>query len=294
MIHKGLTIVPITLWNNLQNTTEKDDLRLPARLPVLRKVLKQRGIQLAPTNNATLFQKIISRYRIFVIEGVPGSGKDTFQNYLCGFFQNATVYDYSEGELLHSWKHVPIPGILDLRIKFMRLFVNYMQDIINRDKDAICLLNRFHLSAYITTVKRNPDLEPEYQAIVAVLKTLPVHVFIMDLNESELLERSSHVERSATWQAHQEQSVKKDGFKNALQRYKWQQTAMLEIAERQQIPFSVLTLIRNSKRQLSQIAAPKDQNAPPAEPQLTAEPLNFVGISTSWKKPFSASELAKK
>jgi thymidylate kinase len=294
MIHKGLTIAPITLWNNLRNTTETDDLKVRAGLPVLRKVPKQRGIQLAPTNKATLFQKIISRYRIFIIEGVPGSGKDTFQSHLCGFFQNATVYDYSEGELLHSWKHVPIPGILELRLKFMRLFVNYLQDVINGDKDAICLLNRFHLSAYITTVKRNPDLEPEYQAIVGVLKTLPVHVFIMDLNESKLLERSSHVERSATWQAHQEQSVKKDGFKNTLQRYKWQQTAMLEIAERHQIPFSVLRVIRNSKRQFSQIAAPKGQNAPPAEPQLTAGPLNFADISTSWKKPFPASDLAKK
>ena len=31
------------------------------------------------------------------------------------------MYDYSEGEVLHSWKQLPIEGIFELRIKFMKL-----------------------------------------------------------------------------------------------------------------------------------------------------------------------------
>jgi hypothetical protein len=152
------------------------------------------------------------------------------------------LYDYSEGEVLHSWKHLQIEGILKIRVKFMKRFVNYMRDIINRDEAAVFLLNRFHLSTYVSTVIQQPKLQREYDEIIDVLRTLPVHVFILQLDAHEIEQRSLHSERSNAWRTHQQQIVKKEGFRDRLERYIWQQGLILEMAERQKIPYSLIKL----------------------------------------------------
>ena len=103
-------------------------------------------------------------------------------------------------KLLQSWNQLQIEGIFDLRVKFMKLFVNYMRDIVSRDENAVFLLNRFHLSAYAMTIIQQPKLEKEYDEIINVLRTLPVHVFILQLDANEIEKRSLHPERSGAWQ----------------------------------------------------------------------------------------------
>ncbi len=178
--------------------------------------------------------------RVLIIEGISGSGKDTFQAYLKKTLEDRDVYDYSEGELLQSWKQLQIEGIFKLRIKFMKHFVHYVKDIVSRDENAVFLLNRFHLSTYASTIIRQPKLEREYDEIINVLRTLPVHVFILQVDENEIEERSSHPERSTPWQKHQKQIAKKEGFRNPLERHSWQQGLILEAAKRQQIPYSLI------------------------------------------------------
>jgi thymidylate kinase len=178
--------------------------------------------------------------RVLIIEGISGSGKDTFQAYLKEKFPGRHVYDYSEGELLHSWKHFPIEGILELRIKFMKLFVNHVKDIVSRDENAVFLLNRFHLSTYVSIIIRQPELEREYDEIINVLRTLPVHVFILRLDETEIEKRSLHSERSSAWRKLQQRRVTKDGFRNRLEKYISQQKLIIEAAKRQHIPYSVI------------------------------------------------------
>ena len=178
--------------------------------------------------------------RVLIIEGISGSGKDTLQTYLKEKLEGRDVHDYSEGELLQSWKQLQIEGIFKLRVKFMKLFVSYVRDVVSRDENAVFLLNRFHLSAYVSTIMKQPELEREYDEIINVLRTLPVHVFILQLNENEIEKRSLHPERAGAWQKHQQQIVKKDGFRDRLERYLWQQRLMLEAAKRQQIPYSVI------------------------------------------------------
>ena len=181
-------------------------------------------------------EKIALASRVLIVEGISGSGKDTFQTYLKNKLKGRDVYDYSEGELLQSWNQLQIRGIFKLRIKFMKLFVNYVRDIVGRDENAVFLLNRFHLSAYAMTIIQQPKLEKEYDEIINVLRTLPVHVFILQLDENEIEKRSLHPERSGAWRKFQQQIVKKEGFRDRLERYIWQQRLMLEAAERQQIP----------------------------------------------------------
>ena len=124
----------------------------------------------------------------------------------------------------------------------MKLFVNYVSDIVSRDENAVFLLNRFHLSAYVSTIIQQPKLKREYDDIINVLRTLPIHVFILQLDENEIEERSLHPERSSAWQKHQQQIVKKEGFRDTLERHIWQQRLMIEAAERHQIPYSVIKL----------------------------------------------------
>ena len=185
-------------------------------------------------------ERIAAESRVLIIEGISGSGKDAFQMLLKNKLNGRDVYDYSEGEVLQSWNQLQIKGIRRLRVRFMKFFVNYVRDIVTQDENAVFLLNRFHLSAYVMTILQQPKLEAEYNAIINLLRTLSVHVFILQLDENEIEKRSLHPERSGAWQKFQQQIVKKDGFRDRVERYIWQQRLMMAAAERQQIPYSVI------------------------------------------------------
>ena len=204
------------------------------------KLVRRTQLQQLRDQDSYRLEKIALDSRILIIEGISGSGKDELQAYLRKKLSDRDVYDYSEGELLQSWNQLQIEGIFKLRIKFMKLFVNYVKNIVGRDQSAVFLLNRFHLSAYVMTIMQQPKLEREYDEIINVLRTLPVHVFILQLDESEIEGRSAHPERSGAWRKFQQQIVQKEGFHDKLERYIWQQRLMLEAAQRQQIPYSVI------------------------------------------------------
>jgi hypothetical protein len=121
----------------------------------------------------------------------------------------------------------------------MKLFVNHVKKIVSRDENAVFLLNRFHLSTYASTIIQQPKLEKEYDEIINILRTLSVHVFILQLDENEIEKRSLHPERSGAWQKFQQQIVEKDSFRDRLER---QQRLILEAAKRQQIPYSIIKL----------------------------------------------------
>ena len=236
-----MKIVPVYIWNKLPITDKKDRLVSGSEELVLRKVIEQRGIKLRrpQEKEAYFLERILVESRVLIIEGISGSGKDTFQTYLKKKLKHRHVYDYSEGEVLHSWKQFQIEGILELRVKFMQLFVNYVRGIVSRDENAVFLLNRFHLSTYAWTIIQQQKLGKEYDEIINVLRTLPVHVFILYLDENEIEKRSLHPERSSAWQKFQQQIVENHSFWDRL---KIQQKLILDAARRQQIPYSVIKL----------------------------------------------------
>lgn len=227
-----------------QTADYKDGLVARSEQPVLPEVIEERRIQLRrlQDQNSKSLERIVTGSRVLILEGIAGSGKDTFQTYLKRKLSDRDVYDYSEGELLHSWKQFQIEGILELRVKFMKPFVNYVRETVSRNKNAVFLLNRFHLSTYAWTIIQQQKLGREYDEIINVLKTLPVHVFILHLDENEIDKRIVHPERSGAWRIFQQQIVKEEGFRDKLERYIRQQRLMLEAAKRQQIPYSVIKL----------------------------------------------------
>jgi len=186
-----------------------------------------------------VFEKAALDAQVIIIEGISGAGKDTLQKYLKKKLNRRVVHDYSEGEVLHSWKQSQIDGIYDVRIKFMKAFVNYIRGVIQRDNTAVFLLNRFHLSTYAWRVIEQRELGREYKDIVTILKSLPVHIFILHVDENEIEQRSLHPERSAAWQKFQRQILKSYSFYDRL---RMQQNLILEAAATQQIPYSVIKL----------------------------------------------------
>ena len=208
-------------------------------------------------------EKIAMQSRVLIIEGISGSGKDTLQNYLKNKLIRFNVYDYSEGEVLQSWNQLRIKGVPRLRLHFMKLFVKYMKDTLRREENAIFILNRFHLSAYAMTVAQRPKLEKTYDEIINVLRSMPVHVFILQLDANEIEKRSFHPERSGAWQKFQQEILEEEGFRDRLERYLWQQKLMLEAAERQNIPYSIMNCFPDIERewitteQLKRVSNPK-------------------------------------
>jgi len=234
-----LTVFAICGWDD--GTMLITDKFARAEQPVLPDGIEERRNQCRrpQDHDSSLLDKIPLDSRVLIIEGISGSGKDTFQRYLKKKLEGRDVYDYSEGEVLHSWKQLQIEGILKLRVNFLNLFVNYMRDVVSRDENAVFLLNRFHLSTYASTIIQQPKLEKEYDKIITVLRTLAVHVFILQLDENDIEKRSRHPERSGAWQKFQQQIAEKDSFRDRLER---QQRLILEAARRQQIPYSVIKL----------------------------------------------------
>ena len=236
-----MQIVPISLWNYFPTENNGNGVVTESEQLVLRKMIEQRGIRLRrpQDQNSNFLERITLHSRVLIVEGISGSGKDTFQTYLKKKLADRVVYDYSEGEVLHSWKQLQIEGIFKIRVKFMQLFVNHVRDIVSRDENAVFLLNRFHLSTYASTIMQQPKLGREYDKIINVLRMLPVHVFILQLDENEIEKRSLHPERSVAWLKFQQQIVQKDSFCERLRR---QQRSILDAAEKQQIPYSVIKL----------------------------------------------------
>jgi len=258
-----------------------DGLVARSEQPVLPETIERRRTQFRRLQDQDPYflERIALDSRVLIIEGISGSGKDTFQAYLKEKLKDRDVYDYSEGEVLHSWKHIQIEGIFKLRVKFMKLFVNHVKDVVSRDENAVFLLNRFHLSTYVSTIIPQPKLEREYDEIINVLRTLPVHVFILQLDENEIEERSLHPERSSAWQKCQKQIVKKQGFRDGLEKYIWQQGLILEAAERQQIPYSVIKLPSASEIGAGWARVPETQSI-----ACRGVRMNAADAKISWRK----------
>jgi len=218
------------------------------------------------SENLLAIDRIAASHRVIIIEGISGSGKDTLQKYLKIQLAGKDIHDYSEGELLLSWNQLQIKGIFNLQVKFMKLFVNYMKDVIAGNDNVVFLLNRFHLSTYALNIIKQPKLEKEYQEAIKLLHSLPSHVFILQLDEKDIGKRSLHPERSGAWQKFQQEIVKKEGFRDRVARYVWQQRLMLEAAEKQQIPYSVVRLAPLSEPGVSQDAGALFSSPRPMDP----------------------------
>ena len=250
-------IVPVSV-NQPLNADNKNGLVPRSENPLLARVMDERRhhVRRPQDLDPSLQERIALQSRVLIVEGISGSGKDTFQKYLKSKLRGRVVHDYSEGELLLSWNQRPIKDIFKLQIRLMRNFINYVADTLSRDNEAVFLLNRFHLSTYTMGVTEQPKLEREYNVILKTLRTLPTHVFVLQLRENEIESRSSHPERGAAWHKYQQHILELEGYQNFVRRNALLQKAMVETAIRQQIPFSILRLPSLTDMQIAERRAP--------------------------------------
>ena len=241
-----MRIVPLYIWNPpLRNGNNRR--RSIARL---REALSPEAFGKAnfplheqQAHRPTFLERILSSSRVIIIEGISGSGKDTFQRYLKNKLKDRVVYDYSEGELLWSWKHQQITDIFKMQIRLMKNFLDYIATVLESDEDAVFLLNRFHLSTYTmytSPITGQSTVQREYNAVINTLRTLPAHVFLLQLMEDEMEARSAHPERGIAWRRFQQHIFEREGFGNFVKRNAALQKAMVATAIRQNIPFSIL------------------------------------------------------
>ena len=262
-----MLILPVKLWSGASELVDKDSGQPETPFVRLHKRKNQRLS--APTLPTFSLDSILSSSRIIIIEGISGSGKDTFQKYLKSKLRSRHLYEYSEGDLLLSWNQRPIKDIFKLQIRLMKNFIDYAAEIISEDVAAVFLLNRFHLSTYTMGVTEQPRLEREYNVVLKKLQRLPTHVFLLQLMEGEIESRSLHPERGTAWQKFKQHILKREGFGDFVKRNVLLQNAMIETAIRQRIPFSILRLpsapaavITRGQSSLAKIAKNPRLNSP--------------------------------
>jgi len=178
--------------------------------------------------------------RVFIIEGIAGSGKTTFHNQLKNKLKNKIIYDFAEEELLFSWKHAWIKDIGKIRLNFMNKLLDYIEKILKQDPNAVFILNRFHLT-YPRVTDMNKNMLNKYNKLIQRLKKLPVHIYVPILKKHEIEERASHKERKdKVWQLHMQKRLKQRGFSNLTDMYVCEQNKILNFLKKQKIPYSLV------------------------------------------------------
>ncbi len=181
--------------------------------------------------------EIPNKTRVIILEGIAGSGKTTLMEYLKQQFKVPRVYSYREQELLLGWKHIHIPHVSALRIKFINLFLDELERNLERKKDAIFILERFHLSMKILEWEFENNFSEEYQKIVERIKKLPVLILIAELDNQQIKERMHHRERSRQWNEYCDEKLVLRGYQDLESVSLAQQNAFLEAAAEQDIPY---------------------------------------------------------
>jgi len=188
----------------------------------------------------------IKNNRIFIIEGVAGSGKDTAQNELSKYFDknNLLVYSFSEEELLFSWKHFWIENMEMHRIKYLHSLLDYCKKLIKEDTKTAIVFNRFHIT-YAIFSKYNNQAKKLYDTLISRLQSLPVHIFIGKIGMNEIEKRASHSERKEKiWRIHQQKRINSAEVNSLYELYKNEQETVFKIAKKQKIPYSIFEFKR--------------------------------------------------
>jgi len=185
---------------------------------------------------AMILKDIIENRKIIIIEGIAGAGKTTLKNSLRQYLKNKKLYEFSEEELLLGWKHIYIPGISMLRLEYLNLVLDYIEEKLKIDKKVVFILERFHISTLIFENSMPSDFMRKYSRLLARLQRLPVYIIIPYLKPAEIADRSLHSERSEQWRDYLSEKLKFRQYSDLETLYTAEQKKVFEIAKKQKIP----------------------------------------------------------
>lgn len=186
--------------------------------------------------------------RIFIVEGIAGSGKNTLIQQLKQKLSNKQIYDYSEEELLFSWKHAWIPNIDELRLIFLKTFLDYCEQILSDKSDSVFILNRFHITYKIFQSINNDENNDRYNLILEKLKKLQAVVLVLVIDDKLIESRSVHSERTdPIWQIHLKKRLKQKGYKTLTELYSQEQKNIISLLKEQGLAYQLMNIENNIK-----------------------------------------------
>jgi thymidylate kinase len=187
--------------------------------------------------------------KVLIIEGIPGSGKDTLVQTLLHVLHHETrpVYHYPEETMGFSYGQVFWPGITDLRLSIMETALSFIQQESLRSSDSVFVFNRFHLStacATQTTVGKNEQVTRRYERVIERLHQMRVMVLLLTLDETRMT-RLTHQERLGhdwVWQVFLQRVTESTPHNSLMEYFLAQQAQFLELAQHQALPYRQGTL----------------------------------------------------
>ncbi len=177
---------------------------------------------------------------MLIIEGISGSGKSTLFERIKRSGERRALHALPEEALLLSWEHKWIPDIERTRLRLFEGIVARCRAELERDAEAFFLLERFHVSHRTVAEGQDPAAAARYEALVGSLRSLPVHIFFLELNREDIRARAEHAERGPVWRAHQERKLALRGLESIEQMYAQEQESMRALLVSQGIPYSTI------------------------------------------------------
>ena len=188
---------------------------------------------------------------VYVVEGIAGSGKDTYIRGLLSHLahDDRTIYTFDEASILFSWKHYYLPDIDRLRLAVLQSVVPYVQTIFEAEPTAVFVFDRFHVSFLAHALLRTPppqpsllaELEAGYAGLVEALRQLPLRISLALLEPHEIEFRTAHPERTdPAWRSFLAKRVAESRHGSVAELWAEQQETMLRLLEQDGLPYETV------------------------------------------------------
>jgi len=183
-------------------------------------------------------------HRIYIIEGIPGSGKDTLVRTLLDVLHSESrpIYYYPEETMGFSYGQVFWPNITQVRLSIMEAALDFVEQEALRTPEASFVFNRFHLSTAVaarSSIGKDQEATDRYSKLLEKLHTMPVLVLLLTLDETRMT-RLTHQERLGhdwVWQDFLQKVTEDTPHNSLMEQYISQQTRFLELAKKQALPY---------------------------------------------------------
>jgi hypothetical protein len=180
--------------------------------------------------------------RIYIVEGVAGSGKDKLVQSLVSAFrpEKRRVYSFTEEAVLASWVHYRLPDIHELRLSLARSLVERLLGELREDQEVTYVFNRFHVSYAVW--RWESGLADAYRSrhdeLVDLLRRSQVRILHAFLDPEIIEVRSGHRERQdLAWREFLEWRTRHFGFATPGASYIAQQAEMQRVLDADGLPY---------------------------------------------------------